>query len=68
MKDLLKDKNGANSSKRVIGVILFAYVVALHCITTMKGLEISANSLDLLKTFLYTGGVLLGIGVFENKK
>ena len=69
--DIIKDVNGKISSKRLLGIVLITIGVIMHIITYIKTTFflqiIDANtSIAVANNLIYVGGVLVGIGVFEN--
>ena len=68
--NMLEDTNGNKSSKRVIGtgLIIGASIMAivLFIFSLVKVVADSSTSIDIIKTLLYVGGALLGIGVVEH--
>jgi hypothetical protein len=68
----LQDGVGNLSSKRLAGFVLIFIGIIMALVLFYKCLYFpipnSQTALDLISTFLYVGGGLLGIGVFENMK
>jgi len=68
----LQDNSGDLSSKRLAGFLLLFVGIIMAIILFYKCLYSpignSNTALDIISLFLYTGGGLLGISVFENIK
>jgi len=66
----LQDRNGANSSKRLCGVILLSIGMAMGVTIFIFGLQnpsaIYRASFSVMKDFLIAGTSLLGLGLVEN--
>jgi len=71
-QSFIKDKNGKNSSKRLIGFLsvgtafIMAVILFYFSITSEVSDPITAS--ELINSFLLAGSSLLGIGVIENFK
>lgn len=75
MGNLLKDKEGNTSSKRVAGFIIsgigLVALLTLGVVSMFHKIEDPATAMEAFKTILIVGGSLLGVGVLEflgNKK
>ena len=69
MNSVIKDQNGNISSKRIAGFVIggigIIMGVSLFAFSLKNGAKDSETAMDIIKTFLYVAGGLLGIGVIE---
>lgn len=69
MGELLNDTSGKASSKRISGIFLIVigiiYLLVSGILDLCSIISISENALTIGQTFLYVGGSLLGLGIFE---
>lgn len=65
----LRDSSGNLSSKRIAGFSILilgsAYLLTIGVVSIYRVVADSSTALDVGRVLIYTGGGLLGIGVFE---
>jgi len=68
-KDFLQDSKGNKSSKRLWGSILLTFGLVFSTIlfvfSLLAGAADPATAISIINIFLFAGGSLLGVGVFE---
>ena len=69
MANLMQDKDGNTSSKRVAGFIIsgvgLVALLALGVVSMFRAIADPSTAMESFKTILIVGGGLLGVGVFE---
>lgn len=68
--EMLNDKSGKPSSKRIVGIIILAigicFDLAIGITSIFQVIADPSTALSVGNTLIYVGGGLLGIGVLEN--
>jgi hypothetical protein len=70
MNNVLKDKNGKESSKRIAGIVIASIGVAMHVVLFAFSIATKiadpATASSTANMMIGTGAALLGVGVLEN--
>lgn len=68
--NMLNDKSGKLSSKRVVGIIILGigiiFDLSIGITSIFRGIADPSTALSVGNALIYVGGGLLGIGVLEN--
>ena len=62
---MLKDKDGNNSSKRIIGFVVFMWAMAVVSVSVLRNVDVPTNSKDVLIALVYGASLMITGGVAE---